>query len=156
MISVPRGERGDLAAESHPRRRSRRTRRSVPFAKAAKCAAICAASSRVGARIKARVFLRGSPARRSRIGSANAAVLPVPVLGTGEDVLARQCRRNRGCLDGGRDGEAELTRTARRDAGLRPSVSKLDCIDSFSKSEGARGRSSAFSKDRAELGCHLR
>src|SRR5215467_6387582 len=43
-----------------------------------RCSSICAASSRVGAMTSARVAPR-RPARRCRIGSRNAAVLPLPV-----------------------------------------------------------------------------
>ena len=45
-----------------------------------KCSTICAASSRVGARTSARVMPRFLPRSRCRMGSAKAAVLPLPVM----------------------------------------------------------------------------
>src|SRR5215210_2940771 len=45
-----------------------------------KCSTIWAASSRVGARTRARVTPRFWPMSRFRMGSANAAVLPLPVI----------------------------------------------------------------------------
>ena len=49
------------------------------MAMALSCSRICAASSRVGVTTSARVVRRGFPSRRCRIGSRNAAVLPLPV-----------------------------------------------------------------------------
>ena len=49
----------------------------VPYARA--LCSTCSASSRVGTSIRARSVWRAPGARRCRIGSMNAAVLPVPV-----------------------------------------------------------------------------
>src|SRR5579871_5742129 len=51
----------------------------VCVARSFRSSRICAASSRVGARTSARVRPRGPPMRWFRMGSRNAAVLPLPV-----------------------------------------------------------------------------
>ena len=58
--------------------------------------------------MSARVVPRGLPISRCRIGSRNAAVLPLPGHRAGEDVLARERGRNRVVLDGRRAREAHL------------------------------------------------
>ena len=57
----------------------RRAGDGVWTASAFRSSRICAASSRVGASTSARVVRRGLSMRRFRIGSRNAAVLPLPV-----------------------------------------------------------------------------
>ena len=52
----------------------------VCTARSFRSSTICAASSRVGVRTSARVVPRGLSISRWRIGSTNAAVLPLPVM----------------------------------------------------------------------------
>ena len=77
-----RRRRAGTPAPGAPCRRRRRRRRPRCRLSRASCrrwSSICAASSRVGVMTSARVAPRGVPARRCRIGSRKAAVLPLPV-----------------------------------------------------------------------------
>jgi hypothetical protein len=81
---------------------------SLPFASAARWAAICAVSSRVGARISACVFAARQLGEPLEQGQAEGGRLAGAGLGAGEDVLARQRGRDCRGLDRRRGGEAEL------------------------------------------------
>ena len=95
--------RGSAAASTR-RRRAARPTSPVPRAYLWTASATCIASSRVGTSTRPRVR-RGGPglaascARRWIIGSANAAVLPVPVAACASRSRARQHERNRPPLD---------------------------------------------------------
>ena len=80
----------------------------VCTARALKSSRICAASSRVGASTSARVVRRGLSISRLRIGSRNAAVLPLPVCAVAMTSLPSKRRRNRLGLDRGGADEPEL------------------------------------------------
>ena len=69
---------------------------------------ICAASSRVGVSTSARVVPRGLPISWCRIGSRNAAVLPLPVIAQASRSLPGQRGRDGVGLNRRRSREAEV------------------------------------------------